>query len=136
MTVISLNAAKKSNRSPSNLSSDQEGVLPGISATALVMRAAQTLWPTKPDIALADKTGRSDRLCRYWLESKYRLSSDDLVALLRTDEGFHILEAVMGDAKPLWWRDFKRSVKRAELRREQKRIQMALDADEQTELGI
>lgn len=100
------------------------------------MRVARSLWPLKTDLALASKTGASDRLCRYWLQEKYNLSADNLVALLREDEGLQILEAVMGEAKPIWWRDFRRSVKRAELRRQQKAIQKALDEDEQGDLGI
>lgn len=98
------------------------------------MRVAQALWPMKTDHALATKTQRSERLCRYWLEEKYNLSANDLVALLRTDEGFQILEGVMGEAKPVWWLGFKRGVKRAELRRQQKMIQKALDEDEQGDL--
>lgn len=100
------------------------------------MRVARNLWPAKPDRALAHRTGSSDRMCRYWLENKYRFSSDDLAALLRSNEGFQILEAVMGDAKPVWWAGFKRGVKRAELRRQQKLIQKALEEDEQGDLGI
>lgn len=134
--VVSITSAKRSNPRVSDLSFDKEAVLPTFSATRLVMRAAQALWSTKPDQALAHKTGRSDRLCRYWLEEKYNLSANDLVALLRTDEGFQILEGVMDEAKPVWWLGFKRGVKRAELRRQQKLIQKALDEDEQGELGI
>jgi hypothetical protein len=129
-------SAKTANRRVSDLSADRESRLPGFSATNLVMRVAQSLWPTKPDQALAHKTGRSDRLCRYWLEEKYNLSANDLVALLRSDEGLHILDGIMGDSKPVWWAGFKRGVKRAELRRQQKLIQKALDEDEQGEMGI
>jgi len=136
MGTTSPSLAKLSNPAASELSCDQESQLPKNWANGLVMRAVQAIWPAKPDMALAQKTKRSDRLCRYWLENKYSLSADDLVLLLRTDQGITILEGVMGDAKPVWWRDFKRSVKRAELRRQQKAIQQALDEDEQGELGI
>lgn len=136
MSLLSINSAKRSNPRVSDLSYDQESRLPTFSATKLVMRVAQALWTSKPDRALAHKTGRSDRLCRYWLEEKYNLSANDLVALLRTNEGFHVLEGVMGEAKPVWWADFKRGVKRAELRRQAKAIQKALDEDEQGEFGI
>ena len=118
------------------LSSSQESSFPKNWANALVMRAARAVWPSKTDMALMAKTKRSDRTCRYWLENKYSLGADDLVLLLRTDEGIQFLEAIMGDAKPIWWRDFKRSVKRAELRRQQKLIQKALDEDEQGEFPI
>ena len=134
--VVSINSANRSNQRSSGLSADQERGLPRNWANGLVMRVAQALWPTKPDIVLSDKTKRSDRLCRYWLENKYSLGADDLVLLLRTDEGLHVLEGIMGDARPIWWRDFKRGVKRAELRRQQKAIQKALDEDEQGELQV
>lgn len=128
--------SKSPSRAVSDLSAVPESGFPKNWANGLVMRVAQSLWPAKPDMALSAKTSRSDRLCRYWLENKYSLSADDLVLLLRTDEGLAVLEGVMGDAKPIWWRDFRRSVKRAELRRQQKLIQKALDEDEQGELGI
>ncbi|MDB5584859.1 MAG: hypothetical protein JWR80_10035 [Bradyrhizobium sp.] len=134
--VVSINSAKRSNPGVSGLSAVSERDFPKNWANGLVMRVAQALWPSKPDMALSQKTARSDRLCRYWLENKYSLGADDLVMLLRTDEGLQVLEGVMGDSKPIWWRDFKRSVKRAELRRQQKAIQKALDEDEQGELGI
>ncbi|MCA6108155.1 hypothetical protein [Bradyrhizobium cenepequi] len=102
---------------------------PGVidSVTAIVARVAQKLWPVKTDWALRHKTGASDRMCRYWLENKYSLSSDALACLLRSDEGFQFLEAIMGDATPLWWIDFKRSVKRAELRRQQEELAKAIE---------
>lgn len=103
---------------------------------SIVMRVAQTLWPKKTDMVLADKTGASDRLCRYWLENKYNLGADHLAALLRSDEGFHVLDAIIGDARPVWWRSFKRSVRRAELRREQARLAKAIEENEQGELDI
>jgi hypothetical protein len=136
MSVISITTAKNAKARLSELSVVQESQLPRNWANGLVMRAVQAVWPTKTDMALAEKTRRSDRLCRYWIENKYSLSADDLVLLLRTNEGLQILEAVMGDVKPMWWRDFKRSVKRAELRRQQREILKALDEDEQGELGI
>jgi hypothetical protein len=100
------------------------------------MRVAQSLWPKKTDMVLFDKTGASDRLCRYWLENKYSLGADHLAALLRSDEGFQFLEAVMGDARPVWWRSFKRGVRRAELRRQQAEILKAIEQNEQGDLGL
>lgn len=111
-------------------------LLPRLSATALVVRAARALWPTKPDFALASKTGASDRMCRYWLENKYSLSADHLASLLRSDEGFKILEAIISESKPVWWRDFRRTVKRAELRRQQADLQKAIEDNEQGDLGL
>lgn len=136
MPVISITTAKNAKARLSGLSAVQASEFPKNWANGLVMRAVHSLWPSKPDMALAAKTKRSDRLCRYWIENKYSLGADDLVMLLRTDEGFQILESVIGDSKPVWWADFKRGVKRAELRRQQRAILKALDEDEQGELGI
>lgn len=103
---------------------------------SIVMRVAQKLWPKKTDMVLADKTGASDRLCRYWLENKYNLGADHLAALLRSDEGFQVLDAIIGDARPVWWRSFRRSVRRAELRRQQAILAKAIEENEQGELDI
>lgn len=127
---------KSANDRVSDLSGDQESLFPNNSINSLVMRVAQTLWPTKTDMHLAHRTGTSDRMCRYWLANKYKLSVDDLAALLRSEEGLEVLTAMMGNAKPVWWAGFKRGVKRAELRRQAKAIQKALDDDEQGEFGI
>ncbi len=86
------------------------------------MRVARAVWPLKTDLALAEKTGVSDRMCRYWLASKYKLSADDLCALLRSDDGLSFLRAIMGDARPMWWKRFEQSVRRSELRRAQKAL--------------
>lgn len=75
-------------------------------------------------------------MCRYWLKEKYKLSADDLAALLRSDEGFEYLNAIMGDAKPVWWRSFRRGVRRAELRRQQIALQKAIEENEQAELDL
>lgn len=90
----------------------------------------------KPVSEIRVATRASDRMIQYWLENKYSLGTDDLANLLRSDAGFAILENIIGDAKPVWWRDFKRSVKRAEVRREQKRLQAEIDSIEQSELDI
>jgi hypothetical protein len=66
-------------------------------------------------------------MARYWLSQKYDLSADDLVALLRSNEGLKILEAVMGDARPLWWKHFTRRQRRGQLRSELKELQKQLD---------
>lgn len=86
---------------------------------SIVMRVARSLWPSKTALELARYTEASERLCRYWLANRYSLAADDLAALLRTDHGLHVLEAVMGDAKPKWWRRFRRASRLAALRQEQ-----------------
>lgn len=83
-----------------------------------VMRVAQALWPRKTAAQLAVRAGVSQRACEYWLARKSDLSADALTRLLRSDEGLDFLEAIMADARPEWWRDFKRRTQLGALRRE------------------
>lgn len=76
-------------------------------------------------------------MAHYWLSEKYDIPADALAALLRTDAGLSILEQIMGDARPVWWRRIKRASRMAELRRAQaeqqkmiEQIEMEFSADE------
>jgi hypothetical protein len=89
--------------------------LPLISA---VMRLARTLWPSKTALELASRTGASERMCRYWMSERFDISAEHLAELLRSDAGLAVLEALMGEARPDWWRGFKRQVSLAAARRE------------------
>lgn len=96
----------------------------------------QAIWPLKCKDNLRFHTRASDRMIQYWLANKYSLSATDLANLLRSDEGFKILEALIGDAQPAWWAGFKRSVKRSELRRRQAQLAKEIEANEQAELDL
>lgn len=100
---------------------------------SIVMRVARGLWPRKTDLELAARTTASDRMARYWLAERYRLSADDLAALLRSDAGLDILEAIMGDAVPAWWRRVKRAASLSALRRAQEEQRQKI---EQLELNL
>lgn len=100
------------------------------------MRTAQTLWPRKTAAELSVRTGIKQRACEYWMERKSGMSAESLARLLRTDDGFQILEAIIGDAKPVWWRAFKRQVRRAELRRQQAALAKEIEENEQAELDF
>lgn len=52
---------------------------------------------------LASDAGVSPRSIEYW-SGKRGLSSDALANLIRSEEGFKVLETIMGDAQPKWWR--------------------------------
>jgi hypothetical protein len=139
MAVVSINSARNAKTGAKELCTRNEA---GLQTNFSVMQAVRSfcgLNRQKPldEIRMAvGKRRASDRMIQYWLSNKYSISADDLAALLRSDAGFAILENIMGDAKPVWWLGFKRGVKRAELRRQQKLIQKALDEDEQGELNI
>ncbi len=91
------------------------------------MRLARVLWPAKTDLELAAITKTSDRTCRYWLSRKTDLSADALVELLRSEHGLKFIEAIIGDAKPTWWRAFKRSTDLALLRQRHEEIRRELE---------
>jgi hypothetical protein len=101
------------------------------------MRAVRAFWPTPKHVKeLRFHTRASDRMIQYWLANKYALSATDLANLLRSDAGFAVLESLMGEAKPAWWSGFKRSVKRADLRKRQAQLAKELEAIEQKELDL
>lgn len=89
-----------------------------------VIRAA---WPQKTAAHVAHITGTSERTVQFWLAGSTRMSIDAVVALLRTEAGYEILNAVMGDdCKVEWWlvtqsaQDIRKS--RKAIKREQERI--------------
>lgn len=94
------------------------------------MAVARALWPSKADIELAARTDASPRMARYWLAERYDLSADHLAALLRSDDGLKFLEAIMGDARPKWWRRYKRQVGIANMRADLERLRIDLEQRE------
>lgn len=133
MPVVSLTAAKKAKATSERAFQNQEASFP---TNGLLMRVARSLWPSKTDVSLSVVTGTSDRMCRYWLSNKYNISADDVAALLRGEDGFKFLEAIMGESRPLWWRDFKRATRRSELRRKQAELAKAIEENEHPELDL
>lgn len=132
-----LSAVGSSNSGTASSCSKNEA---GLQTNFSVMQAVRSFCglEKKPldEIRAATRDVRaSDRMIQYWLSNKYSISAHGLAALLRSDAGFAILENIMGDAKPVWWRRFKKSVALSTLRAEQaaqrKRIeQLELRFDE------
>lgn len=103
-------------------------------ALLAVISTINALWPKKTSAhvkhfiekLLGSGQGPSERTVRFWLASETRMSVEALIALLRTEEGYQILEAVMGDSREPWWlaakaaQDIRRS--RKAIKREQERI--------------
>ncbi|WP_152535842.1 hypothetical protein [Bradyrhizobium sp. Ai1a-2] len=77
--------------------------------TASLMHVAVKLWP-KPDWALHDLTGVSDRGARYWVKNSSPMHAEALAALLKSDDGHLFLDAVMDGASPPWWVAYKQSI--------------------------
>lgn len=91
------------------------------------MRLARILWPAKTDLELSAITKASDRTCRYWLSRKTDLSADALAELLRSEHGLKFIEAIIGDARPKWWRAFKQSTELGLLRQRQEELRRELE---------
>jgi hypothetical protein len=99
-----------------------------------IIRYLKALWPTKADAELAARIGLSDRACRQILAERAGLTAEALAALLRTEDGAEVLEALMGDARPKWWRRFKRQMAFADVRRLQDEARARLEALEREEI--
>lgn len=64
----------------------------------------KAFWPVKTAANVAFLTHVSERSVKFWLAGETRMSLENIVALLKTDAGFEILEAVLGpDCKAEWW---------------------------------
>lgn len=90
-----------------------------------------------PAVLFGRWLGVTDKSAKRKLGLERSLSSEELGKLIRSERGFEVLEAIMGDAKPEWWRviiplkkhaDVK-LMQRAASRMAVKAIEEALDAD-------
>src|SRR5262249_31496871 len=93
--------------------------------------AIKTAWPIKPEKYAAHFTGKTERPVWFWLACSTRMSVEDVARLLRTEEGFLILDAIMGDdCKAKWWIATKNTheirMTRKQIDEVQKRLNAAL----------
>lgn len=95
----------------------------GFKKLANAIRAA---WPKKTAAHVAYLTDTAERTVQFWLAGKTRMSVDAVAALLKTDAGFEILDAIMDGAQPEWFlvaksaQDIRKS--RKAIKKEQARI--------------
>ena len=116
MNTASTNAVQNAKEGTANLCGKDRNELRLIDSVVI---AAQRLWPRKTAAELSLRTGTGVRACEYWLSRKTDMSADALAALLRSDAGLEILEAIVGDAKPNWWKQFARTIELSRLRKGQ-----------------
>lgn len=90
--------------------------------------AIREAWPKKPEKFGAHFTGKTERAVQFWLSASTKMSVNDASALLRTDEGYLILEAIMGDCKAEWWITTKNAQALRITRRQIAQAQKRLDA--------
>lgn len=61
-------------------------------------------FPLKTWAHIGSSLGLQERAAKYRASNSRTYTSDELAALLRGEEGLDFLVAVMGDARPIWWR--------------------------------
>lgn len=123
MSVVSAMTAKLANQPTVVCLTRSEADFTTMRKISLVLRA---FWPVKTSAKVAYLAGVSERSVKFWLAGETRMSLEHVVALLKTDAGYAILEAVLGDTKVEWWlvtraaQDVRKS--RKAIKREQDRI--------------
>src|SRR6185437_3124402 len=103
----------------------KEELFPAFQSLINTIRA---LWPRKTTAHVAHFTGTSERAVRFWLAGETRMSLEHVIALLRTSEGYAILEAVMGDCRQEWWLTTRNAHELTRTRRQIADAQKRLDA--------
>jgi hypothetical protein len=86
-----------------------------------IVNVIRRAWPKKTAAHVSFLTGVSERAVQFWLAGQTRMTLDHIAALLKTEEGYAILSAIMGDAKVEWWLD---TMTAAELRDSRKALRM------------
>jgi hypothetical protein len=116
MSVVSITTAKNAKKGAEACFPKTEAYFPVFEK---ITSAIKAVWPKKTTAHVSYLTGVSERAVRFWLAGETRMTVEHVTALLKTEEGFAILKAIMGDAKPVWWID---AVTASELRNSRKAI--------------
>lgn len=132
-TTLSI-ANGKSNLAPAEVGRKKRK--PGIIHLALV-RVFKDLQEEKTWGAIAELLGLKERTAKHRVFATRSFSDEDIAAMLRSEHGFEFLTAMMGDARPTWWRILRPLMEVAETQKMQERarrrlqsvIKGALDAD-------
>jgi hypothetical protein len=70
---------------------------------------ANSLWSKKPAATVHYLTDEPERTCYEWVRGKFDPPSRVLVRLLRTDQGWRVLEYLMRGTKEPWWVEVRRA---------------------------
>lgn len=116
MGVVSITGSRKAKNEGEACFTKGEASFGLFAKIASTIKAA---WPKKTAAHVSYLTGVSERAVQFWLAGETRMTVEHVTALLKTEEGFAILKAIMGEAKPAWWID---TVTAAELRNSRKAI--------------
>jgi hypothetical protein len=131
MSAISITTAKNAKGCAVRFCTKSAISFPAFEKFIRILRAT---WPHKTAAHVAHLTGTSERTVKFWLAGTTRMSVDAVVALLKTEAGYEILEAIMSDGcEAEWWlvtqtaqdvRKMRREIKKQENRIAQRRAQL------------
>jgi hypothetical protein len=121
VTIISITSKNAKNPGEARFAKSEER----FAAFDKIVNVIKRAWPKKTAAHVSFLTGVSERAVQFWLAGETRMTLEHVAALLKTNEGFAILKAVMGDCKAEWWIDTmmaaelreSRTIRRAEARR-------------------
>lgn len=93
-----------------------------------IVSVIKETWPKKTPQHVHHCTGVSERAVQFWLARETGLSLENVIALLRTEAGYGILDAIMGDSQVEWWITTKNAHELRITRRQIAEAQRRLDA--------
>jgi hypothetical protein len=118
MTVVSITTAK-------NAKPDGEADFTRTEDRFVIFRkivsVIKSSWPKKTAAHVSFLTGVSERAVQFWLAGETRMTLEHVAALMKTEQGYQILAAIMGDCKQEWWLD---TMTAAELRASRKALRV------------
>lgn len=85
---------------------------------SLITEIARDAQPRKTWAFLCDLLGVTERVAKHRLAGSRAYTVEELQAMLQSEHGFEILQALMGDAQPKWWWWAQRVIATAERRRQ------------------
>lgn len=99
------------------------------------MLALRALHPSKTAHKIAAITGSDPRTVERWLAFRAEPRASELVEMLQSEDGLVVLTALMGDARPVWWKRFRRTCSlataRADLETQRRKLErLELEAAE------
>lgn len=105
--------AEKAKRRADNCSSERTTVQWFSSFIAEI----KAIWPVKTAQNLASQTLVTERAAAFWLAGQRDMSLDAARSLLRSEHGYELLVALMGDSDARWWKRMKLYAAAAENKR-------------------
>lgn len=87
------------------------------SISAILLKFRE-IFPAKTALELALRTGADVKHCEKCLAGRAGLGAEFHAELIRSDVGFEILDALMGAARPEWWRGIRRQRDLSAMRRQ------------------